>query len=135
MIFEKIFGFLNKLSNEIKIKNRKIKRKYNFLNLENVFVVGLLILFSFLISGGVASIYTGTSQQLISTGYSSSQTYTELVIYFMIHISYVVSLYLIYTSLRRSRIDVSLLSIGIIFLFLLFAVEWYMIGVVRGVPI
>lgn len=135
MIFEKIFRILDKVSTETKIKNRKLKRKYSFLNMENVFVVGLLLIFSFLISGGIASIYTGTTQQLISTGYSSYQTYTELVIYFIIHVFYVISLYMVYISLKKTRIDISLLSIGIILFFLLFAIEWYIITFVRGVRI
>ena len=135
MIFEKIFRILDKINTETKIKNRKLKRKYSFLSMENIFVIGLLLIFSFLISGGVASIYTGTTQQLISTGYSSSQTYTELVIYFIIHVFYVISLYMVYISLKKTRIDISLLSIGIILFFLLFVIEWYIISFVRGVSI
>lgn len=135
MIFEKIFRILNKVSTETKIKNRKLKRKYSFLNMKNIFVLGLLIIFSFLISGGIASIYTGATQQLISTGYSSYQTYTELVIYFIIHISYAISLYIVYISFKKTRIDISLLSIGMILFFLLFVIEWYIISFVRGVTI
>ena len=135
MIFERIFRAIDKIDNEIKIKNRKLKRKYSFLTLENIFVVGLLVIFSFLISGGIASIYTGATQQLVSTGYSSNETYIEFVIYFIIHISYVISLYTVYISLKKPRIDTSLLSIGIALFFLLFAVEWYIISFVRGAPI
>ena len=138
MIFEKIFRILDKINTETKIKNRKLKRKYSFLSMENIFVIGLLLIFSFLISGGVASIYTYTGtiqQQLISTGYSSSQTYTELVIYFIIHVFYVISLYMVYISLKKTRIDMPLLSIGLILFFLLFVIEWYIIRYVRGVSI
>lgn len=135
MIFEKLFNTLNKLSSEMNIKKRKLKRKYGFLSIENIFVISLLVIYSFLISGGVASIYTGATQQLVSTGYSSYQTYTELVIYFIIHISYVISLYMIYLSFKKNRVDISLLTIGIVLFFLLFVIEWYIISFVRGVPI
>lgn len=123
------------MSLELKIKKRKLRRKYSFLNAENIFAISLFLIFSFLISGGVASIYTGASPQLVSTGYSSNQTYTELVIYFIIHISYAVSLYIIYTSFRKTRVDISLLTIGIALFFLLFGIEWYIISFVRGVPL
>jgi hypothetical protein len=135
LIFEKIFGIMDKLSKETEFKIRKMKRKYTFIKVENMVIILLLVVFSFLISGGMASIYTGSSRQLIMVGYSGMQTYTELLIYFIVHIAYVVSLYMVYLSLKRTNIDISLLSIGIIMFLGLLFVEWYLIAFVRGVPI
>ena len=135
MIFRKIFKTITGIEKETEFKIRKIKRKYKFMTLENILVLFVLVIFSFFISGGLSAIYTGTTGQLVMLGYSPSQTYTELVIYLIIHFAYIVSLYMVYNGLTRARIDISLVTIGVILLIVLIAVEWYIISFVRGVPI
>lgn len=135
MVYEKVINRLNRYGREFNFKIRKLQKKYRILTLENITVGTLFIVFIFLISGGLASIYTGATQQIIAKRFNSSQTVVELVIYFTIHLSYAISLYLIYSGVKRSRIDATLLTIGILLLLILFITEWYIITVIRQVPI
>ena len=135
MIFERVFKTINGIEKETAFKIRKIKRKYKFITLENILILLTLVVFSFLISGGLSAVYTGTSGRLVILGYSPSQTYTELVIYLIIHFAYIVSMYMVYNGLTKARVDISLVTIGVTLLIALIAVEWYIISFVRGVPI
>ncbi len=133
MIYRNILRkILTQFLDELEFKLNKILRKHSSLSIGNIVIFSIIVVFLFLISGGIASIATGQPATIIITGFSSQQTVVEFFTYFIIHIFYLISLYLIYDSLRKTRIDYHSLAFGMVIFIIFFLAELYIILFAKG---
>lgn len=134
MLIEKIIRMLNNLDKTFSYKVGRIKKRYKFLNKADLLKAFTFIVFIFLLSGGATTLFSG-SGGIIAQNTMTTQTPTELFLYSFIHIGYAAGLLLIYSGIRKSRVDIAYISLGIVLLFSLLIVEWYIISVIKGVII
>ncbi len=134
MLTKKLVKALRRLEDTTKYKIGRFKKRYKFLNKSDIIKAVVFILFVFLFSGGATTLFSGASG-IVARDSLTTQTPTEFFIYTFIHIGYAVGIYLIYSGIRKSRIDVAFISLGLIILFSLLFIEWYIVSIVKGVVI
>ena len=88
----------------------------------NVVVIIGLLLFLFLISGGMV---TSLGRETIRT--ITSQSLIEFILFFTINGIYLVSIYLIYLGSSKPRVDLGYIAVGIVLLFIVFLSEVYIL--------
>jgi|GEM_PF-3503450 len=86
-----------------------------------VIILGVLI-FLFLISGGMV---TSIGRQTIRT--ITSQSLIEFILFFIINGIYLISIYLIYMGVSKSKIDVGYITVGMVMLLITFLSEVYIL--------
>jgi len=134
MLTKKLVKALRRLEDATKYKIGRFRKRYKFLNKSDIIKAVVFILFVFLFSGGATTLFSGASG-IVARDSLTTQTPTEFFIYTFIHIGYAVGIYLIYSGIRKSRIDVAFISLGLIILFSLLFIEWYIVSIVKGVVI
>ncbi len=134
MLIERLIKFLNNVEKTVTFKTSKLRKRYRFLNKADILKGAVFVVFIFLLSGGVTTIFSGSSN-IIAQGTMAAQSPTELFIYLFIHLGYAAGLILIYMGIKRSRIDMAYVSLGFALVFSLLMVEWYIMAMVKGVSI
>ena len=132
MLTEKIIRIIANFEKKTGYKVGRIKKRYKFLNKTDLLKAFTFIVFIFLFSGGVTTLFSG-APGIIAQNSMTSQTPTEFFLYSFIHAGYAAGLVLIYSGIRKSKVDMAYISLGIVLLFSLLVVEWYIISVVKGV--
>lgn len=134
MLTEKLIKLVANLEKKTSYRVNRIKKRYKFLNKADILKAATFLTFIFLLSGGVTTLFS-SSGGIIAQNSMTTQTPTEFVLYSFIHIGYAVGLFLIYSGLKKSKVDMAYISLGIVLLLSLLIVEWYIISVVKGVVI
>lgn len=134
MLVEKLIEFLNNIEKAVTFKTSKLRKRYRFLNKADILKGVVFVIFVFLLSGGVTTIFSG-SGNIIEQGTMAAQSPTELFIYLFIHLGYASGLILIYMGMKRNKIDMAYVSLGFALVFSLLMVEWYIMAMVKGVSI
>ena len=120
MVFDlKVYDSLVKVVKRIYSRKMLSNRLTKGNNL--VIILGVLI-FLFLISGGMV---TSIGRQTIRT--ITSQSLIEFILFFIINGIYLISIYLIYMGVSKSKIDVGYITVGMVMLLITFLSEVYIL--------
>jgi len=114
-VYDSLVKVVKRIYSRKMLSNRLIKGN----NL--VIILGVLI-FLFLISGGMV---TSIGRQTIRT--ITSQSLIEFILFFIINGIYLISIYLIYMGVSKSKIDVGYITVGMVMLLITFLSEVYIL--------
>ncbi|MEM0056990.1 MAG: hypothetical protein QXH96_00720 [Candidatus Geothermarchaeota archaeon] len=131
MLLRTILERERSIIDKILARIRGLLRRHSPSITQNVIITLALALFIFLLSGGVVTSFVGAAEQLIYVGLSTGQTLVELIAYIFIHTLYLLGLYLMYRSLRTTRLDQGTLAAGLLLFLISLLLEWYLMHIKR----
>lgn len=115
-----IYKKLAKLSKKIDIEKTLIKRVGGW---DKIIQYSIVIITLFLISGGLVTSFSGER-----TGGMMSQSVMEFMTFLLVNFIFLISAYLMYRGFSKSRIDTTLVVLGMIMLIITFIAEIYILS-------
>jgi len=111
---------VKKIIRKINIEKNVLKRLGGW---EGIIEYLLMAIVLFLLSGGLVTAFSGER-----IGGVSGQTTMEFMTFFITNSLFAFSVYLIYKGLTKGKIDVTIISLGIILFVIIFVAEIYILG-------
>ena len=115
-----IYERLTKLSKKLDIERNLVRRIGGW---NRVIEYSIIIISLFLISGGLVTSFSGER-----TGGMMSQSVMEFMTFLLVNFVFLISAYLMYRGLSKSRIDTTLVILGMIVLIVTFIAEIYILS-------
>ena len=115
-----IYERLIKLGKKLDIEKMLVKKIGGW---DRIIEYSIIIISLFLISGGLVTSFSGER-----TGGMMSESVMEFMTFLLVNFIFLISAYLMYRGLSKSRIDTTLVVLGMIALIITFIAEIYILS-------